>query len=287
MIVGIDHLVLVCPGIESGVAAYAALLGRPPDWQSVESAGAASALFQLAHVALELLAPQGEGPTAERLNALLQERGPGLQSLVFATDDIEHEHRALRRRGLEPGPIEVGRSTDLRTGRERAWQRLRLGDAQVRGVRTFVLQRSAVDPLRQASAPGGALQDLDHLVITTTDPGRALGHYGARLGLELALDSTAPDGQSGLLVFRAGTSGIEVARRKVEPGTVAEDRLWGITWRTHDIDAANARLREHGHSVSEVRVGRRRGTRVFTVRDRTLGVPTLVVAVDAGTHADG
>jgi hypothetical protein len=33
--------------------------------------------------------------------------------------------------------------------------------------------------------------------------------------------------------------------------------------------------------VSEVRKGIRKGTRVFTVRDGTLGVPSLVIAHDA------
>jgi hypothetical protein len=81
--------------------AHAALLGREPDWRSIDSAGAAPVLFPLEHVALELLAPQSAGPIAERLNGLLHERGPGLQMLVFATDDIEAEHQTLRRRGLE------------------------------------------------------------------------------------------------------------------------------------------------------------------------------------------
>lgn len=282
MIVGIDHLVLLCPEIEPGVAALAALLGRAPGWRSSDADGAASALFQLEHVALELLAPQGTGPMAARLGALLQAHGPGLQTLVLASDDIEADHGTLRRRGLAPGDVTGGSSVDQATGQVRHWRRMRLDDAQCGGLRTFVLQRAAGDPPVAAAVPDDALLDLDHLVVTTTSPGRALGHYGARLGLELALDRTDAARQSRLLVFRAGASGIEVAQRP-SSGDAADavDRPWGITWRTRDIVAAQARLRALGRDVSEVRKGIRQGTRVFTVRDGTLGVPTLVIAYDA------
>lgn len=278
MIIGIDHLVLLCPALDAGIAAYEALLGRRHDWHSIDGAGAASALFQLEHVALELLAPHGAGLLADRLNELLRTHGPGLQTLVLRSDDLAGDQRVLRHRGLAGSEIEPGHSVDRATGRERQWHRLRLDDVATAGLRTFVLQRADDDPLLCAKAPPDALQDLDHLVISTTDPLRALAHYGARLGFDLTMDRADPARQSRVLVLRAGASGIEVVQRAATTGADDSDRLWGITWRTDDIDAAHARLRALGHELSEVRVGRKRGTRVFTVRDRTLGVPTLVVA---------
>ena len=284
MIVGIDHLVLLCPDLDSGIDCYEALIGRPHDWRSHDSAGASSALFQLEHTALELLAPDGAGPMADRLQAMLQAHGPGLQTLVFRSDDLAADHKVLRRRGLNPSAVEPGHSSDLATGRQRQWQRMRLDDAATGGVRSFVLQRAADDPLVCRPAAPDAVQDLDHLVITTADPWHALAHYGARLGLGLTMDRADPAGQSRLMVLRAGASGIELVHRSADPAAppgAGHDRLWGITWRTQDIDAANARLRAQGFDVSEVRAGRRPGTRVFTVRDRTLGVPTLVVQAAA------
>ena len=63
---------------------------------------------------------------------------------------------------------------------------------------------------------------------------------------------------------------------KNEPSD-APDILWGLSWRVADADAANARLRAIGFDVSEIRAGRKPGTRVFTVRNNTLNVPTLFV----------
>jgi len=59
------------------------------------------------------------------------------------------------------------------------------------------------------------------------------------------------------------------ARRSLE--------LWGLSWRVPEAGAARRRLQAAGLDVSEVRPGRKAGTRVFTVRDKTCGVPTLVL----------
>ena len=55
----------------------------------------------------------------------------------------------------------------------------------------------------------------------------------------------------------------------------------GMCWRVADIDATHARLAGAGVDVSEVRTGRKPGTRVMTVRNGTCGVPTLLVQPSA------
>jgi len=285
MIVGIDHVVLLCPSIETGTAVYETLFGRTADWRTRDPAGSAAAFFQLDHVGIELLAPSGKGPLADRLNELLAQYGPGLQSLVFASSNLEEDHRNFTRRALRPEVIASGESTDAGTTLKRNWRRFRINDTQSGGVRTFVLQRSADDPLHAGPAPAGALTGLDHLVITTQDPERAVALYGARLGLSMDLDWSNPAQDSRLLTFCAGTAGIEVSHRVAKTPEPGPDRLWGITWCTADIEAAHARMADQGLNTSAIRQGMRKGTRVFTVRDGTLGVPTLIVSNIAGGSA--
>jgi PP-loop superfamily ATP-utilizing enzyme len=50
-----------------------------------------------------------------------------------------------------------------------------------------------------------------------------------------------------------------------------------MTWRVADMDATRQRLVADGVDVSEIRDGRKPGTRVMTVRNGTCGVPTLLV----------
>jgi catechol 2,3-dioxygenase-like lactoylglutathione lyase family enzyme len=145
------------------------------------------------------------------------------------------------------------------------------------GVKTFVLQPET--PLPVQAAATGAATALDHLVINTPNPERAVANYGARLGLRFALDRTAEQWKTRFLFFRLGGLTLEVINRLGEdqdPGS--PDSIWGLTWETDDLEAAHARLSASGHDLSEIRTGRKPGTTVFTVRDRTQGVPTLFIA---------
>jgi catechol 2,3-dioxygenase-like lactoylglutathione lyase family enzyme len=102
--------------------------------------------------------------------------------------------------------------------------------------------------------------------------------YGERLGLRLALDREFPQWGVRLLFFRVGGITVEVAARlDTPPDVAAPDRAWGISWRVGDADAARARLAQAGFDVSEVRTGRRPGTRVLSVRGDPCGVATLIL----------
>lgn len=123
----------------------------------------------------------------------------------------------------------------------------------------------------------GMLTALDHLVIRTPAPERALALYGAKAGLDLRLDRSEPRWGTRLMFFRCGDLIVEIAYRLSEPPGDAPDRFYGLTWRTADLDGTQARLAASGLNVSNIRPGRKPGTRVFTLRDGTCGVPTLFV----------
>ena len=128
---------------------------------------------------------------------------------------------------------------------------------------------------------------MDHVVVSTQDPERAAALYGARLGLDMALDRSHPD-WGRLMFFRCGDLIVEVTHRPGKPSEAGQDGfkpatgLRGMCWRVADIDATHARLVAAGVDVSEVRTGRKPGTRVMTVRNGTCGVPTLLVQPSAG-----
>ena len=115
---------------------------------------------------------------------------------------------------------------------------------------------------------------MDHVVVSSADPERAAALYGARLGLDMALDRSHPD-WGRLMFFRCGDLIVEVVHRP--DANADKDKLWGLSWRVADIDATRARLASAGIDVSEVRTGRKPGTRVLTVRNGTCGIPTLLV----------
>lgn len=232
-------------------------------------------MFTLANTSLELMAPSGFSVKADRIRSLLAERGEGLASMCFRVTDINKLHRRLDRVALRPDPIVEMESRDEVSGAVLHWKRTRASTELTRGVRLFFLEPAEERPASPAT-DGAPILGLDHVVVSTGDPERAAALYGARLGLDMALDRTHQDwGQ--LMFFRCGDLIVEVVRRPGTGGDLLRDRLWGLSWRVSDIDAARARLMASGVGVSEVRHGRKPGTRVMTVRGGTCGVQTLLL----------
>jgi catechol 2,3-dioxygenase-like lactoylglutathione lyase family enzyme len=274
VIVGLDHVVVLLENIETGAKAYELLLGRPPSWRS-RSDGAETVLFTLDNMSLELVAPAGEGTAADRIREAMNISGEGLASICFRVGDIAKAHRRLDRVALNPDPIAELESRDLDSGASLRWKRTRTATELSHGVRLFFLELAEERP-RSAATGQAPILGLDHVVVSTRDSERAAALYGARLGLDMALDRSHPD-WGRLMFFRCGDLIVEVVRR---PGAGTEqihDQLWGLSWRVADIEATRARLVDAGIDVSEVRAGRKPGTRVMSVRDGACGVRTLLL----------
>jgi catechol 2,3-dioxygenase-like lactoylglutathione lyase family enzyme len=275
---GLDHVVVAVRDLDAAVATYRTLIGRAPVWRAeAHGGGAAIATFALGNMALELMAPSGAGAVAERLTAVLDAQGEGLASLAFATADVDRAHRRLARLGLEPEPIAEGVSVHAETGARRPWRRTRAATARTHGVRLFVMQQPPLPPSSLLGAEPAAVSGLDHVVVRTPDPERATALYGARLALDMRLDRSNEAWGARLLFFRCGDLIVEVAHDLGAGVGAGPDRLWGLSWRVPDAEAARARLAAAGLDVSEVRAGRKPGTRVLTLRDGTCGVRTLLL----------
>lgn len=275
MITALDHFVLVCPDIEVAVAEYTTLLGYAPNW-CASADGAAIAVFDVGNTAIELMGPEGEGDTPDRLREITA-NGAVLTTLVYRSDDIASDHHLSKRRGLDPSEIGDGGSIDTNTGAQRAWQRYRIPDERMAGVKTFVLQHKEGE-LPQREVVSGAVTQLDHLVVNTPNPERTVATYGGRLGLHLALDRTAEQWNTRFLFFRLGGLTLEIINRLDDASDPSgPDSIWGLTWATDDLEAAHQRLSEAGVLVSDIRKGRKPGSRVFTVKSGTQDVPTLFI----------
>ncbi len=282
MITGLDHIVVLLGDIKAGAAIYETLLGRAPSWRN-SSDGAERVLFTLDNMTLELMAPSGYSVAADRIRTVIKIWGEGLASICFATSDIAKMHRRLERVALKPEPIAEVESRDSASGATLHWKRTRASTELTRGVRMFFLELAGERPHSAATADAPIL-GLDHVVVSTEDPERAAALYGARLGLDMALDRTHQEwGQ--LMFFRCGDLIVEVVRRPVAGADRAHDKLWGLTWRVADIDAARERLIAAGIEATEVRIGRKPGTRVMSLRSGTCGIHTLLLERTAKAEA--
>jgi len=275
MITALDHIVLLCPGIEAAVDDYTLLFGANPVWRASHD-GVATAVFSVGNTALEIMAPDGEGEVADKLRAMTAD-GAKPTSLAYRTDDIAAAHHLLARRGLDPSDVGDGDSADIQTGAKRHWKRLRVPDTKMAGIKSLVLELTDGE-LPKPQQEKGAVTRLDHIVINTPNPERAVATYGARLGLRFALDRTAEQWKTRFLFFKIGDLTFEVIHRLGEAHNAqGNDTIWGMTWEVDNLAASRDRLMAAGRDVSEIRTGRKPGTTVFTIRDGTQDVPTLFI----------
>jgi hypothetical protein len=88
------------------------------------------------------------------------------------------------------------------------------------------------------------------------------------------------------MFFRCGGAVVEIGARLGEEASDRPDRLSGLAWRVAEPEAAQARLAKAGLDVSEVRTGRKPGTKVFTVRSGVPGAPTLMLSAEPAAEED-
>ncbi len=276
MIEALDHIAVAVRDLDRAASAFGTLLGRRADWRE-EAAGARHAWFQLENMALDIVQPEGPGESGDRARAQIEAHGEGLWGLAFAVSDLDETRRMLGRRGCPTAEPAALLSTD-------AWRLAFIDPAASHGVSIALAERSRRSSPKQAGQ--GAVVALDHVVINTPNPERAVALYGARLGLDFRLDRSNPQWGSRLMFFRCGGAVVEIGARLGGEISDAPDRLSGLAWRVAEPDAAQARLAKAGFDVSEVRSGRKPGTKVFTVRSGVPGAPTLMLSAETTADDD-
>ena len=247
MIVALDHIQIAAHDVAAAARAYQIALGVAQREQP------GSVTFEMENTRLRIIAAD-------------EHEDQGLSSLVFAVDDLTRARHQLERRGAPTTMVEGGDEPAA----------LIAPDAS-HGVRILLTEARARGPTT-ASARGDALHALDHVVIRTSNADRAVAFYGARLGLDLRLDRTNPAWNARLLFFRCGDMVVEISAEPQASASSAPDRLDGLAWRTRDPDGARARMAAAGLDASEVRPGRKPGTRVFTLRSGLVGAPSLIIS---------
>lgn len=236
----LDHIALAVPDAAAASAEYAAMLDRP----------LAGARLQTENIGLVLQ------------TGLAGAQVPAFR-LVFAALDLDAASHRLQRRAL------AGRIAPDDPAR------FDLDLAATFGVPVGLVQAAAAGP---AQPEARDIAGLDHVVIRTPYPERAVALYGGRLGLDLRLDRTNPTVGVRQLFFVCGDLVVEVVYAGTDGVGGDHDHVWGLAWRANDIERARARMIAQGISATEIKDGRRPGTRVFTLKSHTAGVPTLVIA---------
>ena len=148
-------------------------------------------------------------------------------ALGFATADLGRARSLLQRRGLAVAQGDRGGAIDVAL-------------AATHGTGISLVERAPGSAQTGPLPPADAERDeivsgLDHVVIRSPNPERAVALFAGRLGLSLRLDRTEPAWGARLLFFRCGDLVVEVAHDLKAGVSDGPDRLWGVSWRVADI----------------------------------------------------
>ncbi len=261
MITAVNHVALAADEPERAAADYSLVFGRKPQVYSVDD-GRTLHRFQLDNIAFEIT-----GAAAGNT---------GLQRVGFEVDDMAATARKFSRRGLgcETPLVERWRATDGALI-ERTVTPISIATTHGVGVSLVATAHSERLPL---PASAQAVTAIDHLVIRSPNPERAIALYGGRLGLDFALDRTNPDWGSRLLFFMCGGVRVEIGHSLAKGISDEPDQFSGLAWRVDDATAAQRRLQVSGVQTSDAKKGRRPGSQVLTVRSNTCNVPTIFLS---------
>lgn len=251
----LNHIVLLTRDFDRAISDYQTLFGFQPE---PETGGGdyRTALFQTGNCGLEIMSPVSD-PAKRRTQEILGEAPSALTSLAFASDGPTEAHRLLTRRGAKPNDL-GGNS-------------FRLSDDICAGIKTFIVTGKDAQDNRTLR--------LDHAVIHTPNPQRAIAHYGARLGIRFALDRTEEKWGARFMFFKLDDIVLEVIHRlDADHDPLGNDNIWGLTWKVDDLQAAHDRLGKSGVTVSDIRTGRKPGTTVFTAKSHSSHIPTLFLS---------
>jgi catechol 2,3-dioxygenase-like lactoylglutathione lyase family enzyme len=256
VIAGLHHVAIAVRDLAAAAAGYERLLGVTPMAQ--DGGGAKRAWFWLDNMGLEVIAPDGDGPAGDRVRTRLDAAGEGQWLVAFWAEDFDATAKLCERRGLAVS--------------ERTERAVMFDPASTGGVQLAVMNFPPIAPTAV-----GHIAGLDHVVIRTANIDRAVANFGGRLGLDLRLDRANEAWGARQLFFKCGDGIVEFGASLKHPASDDPDSFGGLAWRVTDADAAQTAIAAASFDVSEVRTGRKPGTKTFTVRDAPGGVPTIMI----------
>lgn len=137
-----------------------------------------------------------------------------------------------------------------------------------------------IDVRLESSTPATPPKDglaIDHVVVFTPNPERAIALWRDEVGLRMALDRVFEQRKLRLTFFRSNGMTLEYAHPLDDADASGPDAFYGVSYRVPNLAAHREHLLAAGFDVSEVRTGMKPGTTVASVRNHTAEVPTLLI----------
>lgn len=285
MLNAIDRVSLAVHNIEVGREAYRLLLGRDPSETGVDKVlGVAFCRFRLLSSSIELLSPleghEGRSSLFQRATKQLENHGEGIMAITFACQQLNEFNAQLSEQAV---PFEELSAADyLGTARM-----IQLSQEHCLGLGLYVVETEdrLKLPFAQSldrNTPEAVIDDIDHIVLNTCNSDVLKTCFSDQLGLSLRLDQSREEWGVRQLFYRVGSNILEVMEFLSAEQKAKTDYFWGIALAVPRLDACLERLQDNNIVVSKARKGRKKHTRVATLKSHDCGAATLLISQERG-----
>ncbi len=281
-VLGFHRIQVRCPSTRQAIDEYSILLGLQPVWQghyelsnadintdintdistntNTPLCNGSSAWFVLENTILEFIDGGFENDGSSESKEAFIER------LVLSADDVTDLIESQSTESF----ICLYEGDDLSFTETQL--DISLGDNSLRKV---TVVDASDQPCFHASAASPNFTKVDHVVLYSNHAQTCIELFSELLGMRLALDKTVPQWGGRMLFFRSGQLTLEIIS-PTEPFHGA-DYYWGIAYQTSSLDQVHQALTDQAVTVSDIRSGRKPGTRVATLKSHQLGIPTIII----------
>lgn len=281
----IDRVIIAVKSLDLAHQHYQSLLGRSCSEQSSDTTlGVDYVRFRLLNCCIELLSPQSDLAPEQTFARSVQERldvhDEGIFGIVFSSSSIRSDTEALINQGINTHALMADEYT-------RDAPMVQLDKDLSLGLAIYLSEPADRLGLPFAKATdlepaSGIVDELDHLVLNTQDSEQVKAFFGERLGLSLRLDQTREEWGVRQLFFRLGANILEVMEFLNAEHKAKSDYFWGLALNVPNLDSSLQRLDHIGVACSVARKGRKKHTKVATVKSHTCGAATLLISQESG-----
>ncbi|HEX5531037.1 MAG TPA: VOC family protein, partial [Methylomirabilota bacterium] len=257
MLTRVDHVMICVPDLERGIEVYRRIgfsifPGGAHTGRATHNAIAFTGEEYLEVLSIRDRAAVTPGGPDERLAHYL-DKGGGFRVVALQSDDLEGDVAAMRRHGVDVGPIQDGgRRTPA--GQELRWRAAFPGPGDPLPV-FFIQHLTPLEERRRqvpkvGDHPNGALR-VDRVYVAVPDVAAASRLYARVLGLPEPRIQRGAVIKADMAVFDLGPTGLTVAQ-PAEPGPAAEalgrsgPGPFQVLYRTSSMDGAVRWMTGHG-----------------------------------------
>lgn len=257
MLTRVDHVMICVPDLERGIEAYRRVgfniyPGGAHTGRATHNAIAFTGEEYLEVLSIRDRAAVTPGGPDESLAHYL-DKGGGFRVVALQSDDLAGDVAAMRRRGVDVGPIQDG-SRRTPAGQELRWRAAFPGPGDPLPV-FFVQHLTPLEERRRqvpkaGDHPNGALR-VDRVYLAVPDVAAASRRYARVLGLPEPRIQRGAVIKADMAVFDLGPTGLTVAQ-PAEPGPAAEalgragPGPFQVLYRTSSMDGAVRWMTGHG-----------------------------------------